>query len=138
MLLHLPPNAVQTLNKLASSYGMVKGPITHAGVASKALRLGYTPRVEVNFYTEKLLNTPDTVDLILQRVVHDFLNVPTGMRTSAGDDTIQSLQKICRMYLLHVQELKSQLPESVFMSEINGLREAFFAGCFDDHLLDRF
>lgn len=136
LLMYLPSKAVYRLNKVASSYGMYKGPITHAGLASKALRLGFSPKVEVDFYMEKMMNTEETVHLVIDRIIHDYKNSPAGMRSSAGDETVQNLQKICRMFLLHVQQLSSQLPESVFTSEINGLREAFFAGCFDDHLLD--
>ena len=136
IVLHVPESALQKLSKLAATYGMTKGPITHAGIASKALRLGYSMKVDVDFYVERMSNTEPTIQLILDRVISDFSNSPIGMRTSAGDERIQSMQKICRMFLLYMEDLASKLPAEAVQAETPALWDSFKLGCFDEHFLD--
>ena len=136
IVLHVPEGALHKLSKLAATFGMTKGPITHAGIASKALRLGWSMKVDVDWYVDKMVNTEDTVELILDRIVADFTNSPPGMRTSAGDDRVQSMQKVCRMFLLYMEDLASKLPAEALQSESPALWESFKLGCFDEHLLD--
>ena len=113
LLLHVSPQTREALSKFASTYGMVRGPITHAGVASKALRSNYLATTDVGFYEDRLGNDEKTVELIIKRIELDFLNVAPGMRTSASDEKVQYLQKCARMFLLYCENLQNKLtPEA--------------------------
>ena len=113
LLMHISGPCRDKLAKMASSWGMIKGPITHGGVASKALRTAYMVDTDVDFYQDKLGNTEATVQLILERVHRDFVRVATGMRSSATDERIHYLQKACRMFQLYCENLRTKLkPEA--------------------------
>ena len=88
LLLHISPLARDFLTRLASSHGMVTGPISHQGLGSKALRSTYLVKTDIGWYEDKLNNCADTVQLILERIKLDYMNVAQGMRTSASDEKI--------------------------------------------------
>ena len=136
LLLHIPESASAKLSKLAATHGMIKGPVTHAGIASKALRLNYCAKLGVDWYADRLSNDERTITIILDRVLGDFLNAPAGMRSSAGDDRVQALQKIASMFRLYLEDLSNQLPGETFRNETPALWSSFNLGCFDEHLLD--
>ena len=136
LLLHIPESASVKLSKLAATHGMIKGPITHAGIASKALRLNYSGKIDVDWYADRMSNDENTITIILDRVLGDFMNTPAGMRSSAGDDRVQALQKISSMFQLYLEDLSNKLPEEIFRNESAALWTSFSLGCFDEHLLD--
>ena len=109
LLLHISPPARDFLTRLGSTYGMVKGPISHQGIASKALRATFMVKTEIGFYEDKLNNDEETVNLILERIKLDFLHTAAGMRTSASDEKVHSLQKVSRMFLLYCEDLRTKL-----------------------------
>eukprot|EP00439_Symbiodinium_sp_Y106_P048635 s7054_g6.t1 len=115
---------------------MVKGPISHQGLGSKALRSTYLVKTDIGWYEDKLNNCADTVQLILERIKLDYMNVAPGMRTSASDEKIHSLQKVSRMFLLYCEDLRSKLTLEAYEAEFPRLRLAFLNACFDDHFLD--
>ena len=110
LLMYISPKARDILCKLASTHGMVKGPINHQGIASKALRSNFLVKTDVDFYEDRLSNDDETVELILKRIQLDYLNTAAGMRSSASDDKVQFLQKSARMFLLYCENLRSKLP----------------------------
>ena len=111
LLLHISPATREMLTKMSSTFGMVKGPITHSGIASKALRNNFHRDSGIAFYEDKLGNANGTVELILSRVHKDYINTAVGMRASASDDRIQQLQKICRMFQLFLEHLATKLSD---------------------------
>ncbi|CAE7199295.1 unnamed protein product [Symbiodinium sp. CCMP2456] len=142
LLLHISPASREMLTKMSSTFGMVRGPITHSGIASKALRNNFHRESGIAFYQDKLGNAEGTVELILSRVHKDYINTAVGMRASASDDRIQQLQKICRMFQLFLELLETKLSEEaschfVFMAERPNLVESFMSGSFDDELLEQ-
>ena len=137
LLLHVHPSAKLALAKIAATYGMIKGPISHSGIASRALRTSYMVDTEVGFYSGKLGNDEATVSLILERIKKDFASIVAGMRSTASDEKVTSLQRICRMWILHLEDLRSRLPGLSYNAELASLEKSFLSGCFDDQLLDR-
>ncbi|CAE7226915.1 unnamed protein product [Symbiodinium microadriaticum] len=137
LLLHISPASREMLTKMSSTFGMVRGPISHSGIASRALRNNFHRESGIAFYEDKLGNAEGTVELILSRVYKDYINTAVGLRTSASDEKVQQLQKICRMFQLFLEQLATRLSQEVFSAERPNLVECFMSGSFDDELLEQ-
>ena len=93
LLVHIPKSLREEMARLAMTHGMARGPLSHAGVASKAWRLAYRPACEADWYRDRVGNTPETLHLMLRRLEKDWLSQPQAMRRMANNDTVIHLQK---------------------------------------------
>ena len=71
------------------------------------------------------------------RLHQDYVSTVAGMRASAKEERVTQLQRICRMYLLYMEDLQRRLPGEAFQVESKNLLRSFLHGCFDDHLQDQ-
>ena len=93
LLVHIPNSLREELARMAMTYGMSRGPVSHAGVASKAWRPTYRPCCDADWYRDRLGNCHSTVHLMAARVEKDWLAQPPAMRRMANGDAIILLQK---------------------------------------------
>lgn len=129
----IPVSCVERLRLMATKYGMVKGPITHQALASKAICVGYTPDVSSNIW-KTMVNTENIVDMLVRRLVQGWVDLPAGLRKSVGPDQVQAMQKIVGAFNVAVTVFSGLVPSEVLDSEFPSLRHAFDSGCMDIHL----
>ncbi|CAJ1374819.1 unnamed protein product [Effrenium voratum] len=134
LLVHMTPAQRVHLAKIGSTYGMARGPFSHAAIGSKGMRTGWKPQCESPWWQERMGNTTETVDLIIDRILKAWQNLPSGLRKTAEDATVLHTQKVVRTFQLHLEDLQSQLPAEAFAAEKAKLMEAFMLGGMDDAL----
>ena len=100
---------------------MNRGPVSHAGIASRALRNSYHRESGISFYDDKLGNGPGTVELMLARIYQDYMTTAPAMRSCAGEEKMQQLQKVCRMFQLFLDNLATKLSEEASSHLVNEL-----------------
>jgi hypothetical protein len=132
LALYVPAAPKKALTKAACTWGMWRGPFSHAFLACPALRLGYMALLEDDWWASKMKNVESTVGMIVQRCLDDWEGQPSGIRKTGGNDLCLLLQKICRVFELYMELLQDALPPAAFLEESGPLEHAFLLGCFDE------
>ena len=122
------------LAKIGTTYGMHKGPFSHAAIGCKGLRIMYKPTTESSWWSSKMPSNVETQDLIIDRIFKDWKSLPVGLRRTADENTVLNFQKICRCFQLYLEDLQEKIPASSFDVEKARLTEAFFLGTMDEPL----
>ena len=81
-----------------------------------------------------MTSTAETQDLIIDRIFNSWVALPAGIRKTADETTVLSMQKICRCFQLYLENLQSKLPAASFIAEKKKLMDAFAMGTMDDAL----
>lgn len=131
---HLPPAATDVLAKGVAEYGIIKGPITHAGIAAPSMRVGAQPDVIAEDWAKALANTASSLTLAVNRVLEDFKCQPLCLRKSAGAPEMTKLTRIARAWELVLAKLSNMIPQAHFDSEKSRLEALFHQRAFDDWL----
>jgi hypothetical protein len=98
LLKHVPAQAVEKLRRAAAKHGMWRGPVSHAGLACPALRIGYKPTCDDANYAAELTNTPATVNAMVDRILDDWVQAQVGLRKTTGPDLVLHYQRICSVH----------------------------------------
>ncbi len=139
--------AVQNLVKLradvrnvfaagAAIYGVVRGPITHNGLASELLLDGAGPDPPSAAFKLKMKNKQSTCLWTAKRALGDYVNAAQSLRKSMNSDNLM-LQKACRMFELAMEELAKQIPDAAFTEAKRDLEKSFMATYLDDALVQK-
>lgn len=134
LLCHMSKSALDTLSGAAARFGMVKGPVSHAGLASHAFRLGFRPDVVSPEWASHLTNTEAVINLMCERLVKDFAELPPSLRKSAGPSEVEHYQRICAAWLYSQSLFAERVPSSVGSPHIPSLISAFMLKGLDQWL----
>lgn len=138
--MRIPPDQLRNadqrkkLAKIGTTYGMVKGPFSHQSIGCKAMRVGFCNNFEDEWWAAQMTSDCDTVDMIIDRICNDWKELPTGLRKTADEQSIQNMQKVCRCFQLMLHDLQSKLPAATFAVERKKLEHAFSMGTLDASL----
>lgn len=134
----IPREARNTLAKVVMKHGMVRGPVSHAGIGCESMRVGWGPECLMREWTVDMQNAEGTVILIAQRVCQDFENRPVSLRKPAGPSEITHLQKICRVVELCLMKFRSKVSEENYNKHKDTFVSSFMTGCLDTALIAKF
>ena len=95
LLTVIPESCQDELMKDAMNFGMLKGPITHAGVACDRLGVGAGPKCASPKWTESMVNKDTICLLITQRLLKDCTEPPRALQKPVGLERICNMQKVC-------------------------------------------
>jgi hypothetical protein len=127
----IPAATVDYMRLAATKYGMIKGPLTHASIGCKAICVGYSPDTCSSCWKSMMVNTPAMVDMLVHRLIDDWVALPVGLRRSATPDGVVALQKIVATFNIAVQVFQTVVPEDVFNLELPKLKVTFETGSMD-------
>jgi ElaB/YqjD/DUF883 family membrane-anchored ribosome-binding protein len=134
---HLESNTIEIYKRAAARHGMHRGPITHSGLACRAIGKGWCG---VDYSSHALAiqmtNVASTTELVARRIESDFDQAPSGMRKPIDVAKIPHLARACRGFELALGELESVIPADIFAAESPTLRKKFELGYMDDILVD--
>ena len=125
LLSHVPRHVRQRLHHAVSNYGMNRGPVTHAFLGSKALRVGFSQPYDDAVWNSEMVSAGSTVEMIVERVLFNFERAPQGLRKSAGADVAGLMQKLCRSFKVYCELLKQRVGEAPGVSV-----KSWFCYCF--------
>ena len=91
---------------------MNRGPVTHAFLGSKALRVGFSQPYDDAVWNSEMVSADSTVEMIVERVLFNFERAPQGLRKSAGADVAGLMQKLCRSFEVYCELLKQRVGEA--------------------------
>ena len=132
---NMPKEVVHAYAAAVAKYGMVRGPITHGGLASSSITIGWQPELSDARWSSDMKNEASTIMLMCQRNLKDYDELPVGLRKSAGVHDIEQLQLICRALELSLMALKSVISDSTLQKHKPALQEAFMLKVLDSALL---
>lgn len=131
---HIPQVAQEVFAKAVCEFGMVKGPITHAGIAAPCMRVNFEPDLIADDWSKHMVNTTASLELTALRIVEDFRAAPPGLRKPAGAPEVARATRICKCWELVLSKLRALIPPASFDSEKDRLTELFKKRSFDDWL----
>eukprot|EP00435_Cladocopium_sp_Y103_P013890 s1776_g3.t1 len=114
---HLPLECRQILGNAVAEFGIARGPVTHAAIASVNIRVGFQPDLISDEWSVNMRNSEDSVIRTCKRLVMDFKMAPPGLRKSTTAAEVARMTRICRAFDLFMAELASQLPGNSFDAE---------------------
>ena len=79
-------------------------------------------------------NTPETINLIVTRVLRQWDETPPNLRKSANAETIMQMRKICSSFMVAKAAFQEMVPEDTFNAEWCRITDFFYAGTMDDGL----
>lgn len=127
----IPPTAVEVLKRCAARFGMVRGAFSHAALAQKAMCVGFVPDTPSPEWQRRMVNTEETVQLLVARLVSDYEAMPANMRKPAGPDQVVSLQKVVASFLVVKDEFMATVSAENAAKEWSGIHAAFMVGGMD-------
>ena len=131
----IPEPQVDQLRLAAARWGVVRGPFTHAALGCKAMTVGYVaPECASATWKVMSANTPETINLIVTRVLRQWDETPPNLRKSANAETIMQMRKICSSFMVAKAAFQEMVPEDTFNAEWCRITEFFYAGTMDDGL----
>ena len=131
---HIPAAAKEILEIAVSEFGMVRGPITHAGLGAASFRLGHEPELIAQDWSQRMKNTSSSLVLAAKRIVEDFKGAPPGLRKPAGAIEVDKMARIARCWELVLEKFSAQLPQKSLQAELPKLQSLFEKKIFDQWL----
>ena len=131
----IPEQQVDQLRRAAARWGVVRGPFTHVALGCKAMTVGYVaPECASTSWKMMSANTPETIHLIVTRVLDQWEDTPPNLRKSANAESIMQMRKICSSFMVAKLAFQEMVPEDTFNTEWCRITEFFLAGTMDDGL----
>ncbi|CAK0897218.1 unnamed protein product, partial [Prorocentrum cordatum] len=130
----IPKEATDVLKNAAAKWGVVKGPVTHAGIGCPAITEGWGPDMNTADLSNEFKNTAHTVLLMAKKAVKVFEDAPAPLRKPKGHKEIVELQLLCRGFEVSMNKVKQRLPEPVYNANVDMMYEKFMAGFMDASL----
>ena len=137
LVTRIPREARDILAKSVMRHGMVRGPISHAGLGSDAIRVGWGPDCLMREWTVDMQNQESTVILVAERISQDFDSRPVALRKPAGPAEVLNLQKVCRCFELSLAKFRAKVSEENFVKHRETLRGSFLNGGLDAGLMSK-
>lgn len=132
MTTQMPSEAVRIFRRAANAHGMVRGVISHAGLSHRLLGVGNGPDMPTPGLKALMKNDNETVIFMALRIVHDFVALPTSMRKTLTLERIPAIQMTARGFLLAIEQLRSEIPDSTFATHKPLLINKFIQGVLDE------
>ena len=110
----IPTEATDILKHAAAKWGVVKGPLTHAGIGCPAMTEGWGADMNTADLSQEFRNTAATVILMAKKAVKVYEESPPALRRPKGHKEIMELQLLCRGFEVSMHRVKKRLPESVY------------------------
>ena len=135
LLKNMPATVVDMISRMASKWGMTKGPWSHLVLASVVLRIGYVMlQLEGTEYEAALANTEEVLELLVERTHTDFEKLHPQFRKNISLDQLQLKQRITSWFVYLMSLLQRQVPGELFEAEKQDLVDAFMRGGMDDDI----
>ncbi|CAK9104678.1 Uncharacterized protein SCF082_LOCUS48825, partial [Durusdinium trenchii] len=131
---HLPTACKNIYERGVAEFGIVKGPITHAGLGCHAMRVNFAPDLIASDWSANMKNTQSSLLLVAERIVGDFKALPPGLRKSAGAPEVQRLTRIARAWEICLNKFSGLVPHKTMVEELPILKDMFAKRVFDDWL----
>ena len=128
---HMPDEAVNVLRAAAAKFGVVKGPITHSGLGSCAMTVGWGPEMATAGMTESFKNVSSTVILMARKCVAVYSDAPVSLRKSKNAKEVEDLQLLCRGFELALHAFQNMVPDQIYQDHASCFADKFMAGFMD-------
>lgn len=128
---HIPACIVERLQGLARKYGLPRGPVNQGILASSLLVLGHGAPHNVEAVLVGVRNTPESLDLLLDRVTLFYENAPVQLRRTPNVAEFTLHQTLTTFFVYNMTLLKQQIGESYYEEACPKLRQKFLDGYLD-------
>ena len=126
------------MQNLAVKHGMTRGPFSHGIMSSPQMTFGGGPDHPIDTWKAGLVNTEETLSLVVDRLECDYTGAPVLMRKTPTLAEFCQLQQRCAGYLFYCSLLKSTVTDATYHSEEPKLRKKFMLHYLDmdidDHI----
>jgi hypothetical protein len=110
--------------------------INHDALASDVLVIGSAFNAAGSVWEDDLTNSQDLTMMIAERMVGDFTSLPKAMRKSWQLRDMDSIHKVCGIFLHMVSIFTTEVPNTFFLAEYPGIEKQFKKQFLDVELLN--
>lgn len=133
---HCSASFVSEMRRLVVKYGMFRGPVTHAALASPLVCMGSSVQGTVTPYYQGHLKLDEYSSLLLaKRIGKDYEDLPSTMRRSCGVPELGVLHLRVTGFGLALRLFQATVTPTVYATESPGL-EATFLKKYMDHEIE--
>ena len=129
--MNLAEDVQDILSKAAGTFGMWRGPFSHAALSSPFWRSGYSLQCEEPWWQEKMAERcPSLTRMVAERLVNDWRDTPAGLRKTADSQVVMDLFIVCQVFHIYMDELEN-LVGAPSCKDVEDLEDAFLLHTFD-------